>query len=309
MVDYALSIKGLSKTYSNNTVALNDINLKVEMGDFFALLGPNGAGKSTIIGIITSLINKSAGNVHVMGYDIDTHFSQAKSKIGLVPQEFNFNSFEPLIEIIKSQAGYFGLSNRMALDAAENCLDKLGLWEKRKDTPRELSGGMKRRLMIARALVHDPELLILDEPTAGVDIKTRRTIWELMRKINEEGKVIILTTHYLEEAESLCRNIAIIGHGNIIVDTSMRNLLEKLKEESFILYLQHPITKSLHLEGYGYKVLDKKTLEVALSGNKTLYELFNTLNQQGITVLSIKNKANRLEELFLTLTKDFKSLS
>ncbi len=304
MTEYALSIQGLSKTYGNKTVALDNISLQVKMGDFFALLGPNGAGKSTLIGIITSLVNKSAGNVQVMGYDIDTHFSQAKSKIGVVPQEFNFNSFEPLIEIVKSQAGYFGLNNRAALDAAENCLNKLGLWEKRKDTPRELSGGMKRRLMIARALVHDPELLILDEPTAGVDIKTRRNMWELMRKINGDGKVIILTTHYLEEAESLCRNIAIIDHGKIIVDTPMRNLLEKLKEESFILYLQHPISKSLHLDGYGYEVIDKKTLEVTLSKNKSLYELFNILNQQGIMILSIKNKSNRLEELFLTLTKD-----
>ncbi len=304
MTEYALSIQGLSKTYGNKTVALDNISLQVKMGDFFALLGPNGAGKSTLIGIITSLVNKSAGNVQVMGYDIDTHFSQAKSKIGVVPQEFNFNSFEPLIEIVKSQAGYFGLNNRTALDAAENCLNKLGLWEKRKDTPRELSGGMKRRLMIARALVHDPELLILDEPTAGVDIKTRRNMWELMRKINGDGKVIILTTHYLEEAESLCRNIAIIDHGKIIVDTPMRNLLEKLKEESFILYLQHPISKSLHLDGYGYEVIDKKTLEVTLSKNKSLYELFNILNQQGIMILSIKNKSNRLEELFLTLTKD-----
>lgn len=304
MTEYALSIQGLSKTYGNKTVALDNIGLKVRMGDFFALLGPNGAGKSTLIGIITSLVNKSAGSVRVMGYDIDTHFSQAKSKIGMVPQEFNFNNFEPLIEIVKSQAGYFGLNNRTALDAAESCLDKLGLWEKRKDTPRELSGGMKRRLMIARALVHDPELLILDEPTAGVDIKTRRNMWELMRKINEDGKVIILTTHYLEEAESLCRNIAIIDHGKIIVDTPMRNLLEKLKEESFILYLQHPISKSLHLDGYSYEIIDKKTLEVTLSKNKSLYELFNILNQQGVMVLSIKNKSNRLEELFLTLTKD-----
>ncbi len=304
MTEHALSICGLSKTYNNQVLALDNIDLKVNMGDFFALLGPNGAGKSTLIGIITSLINKSAGKVHVMGYDIDTDFSQAKSQIGLVPQEFNFNNFEPLIEIIKSQAGYFGISSRAALEAAEDCLDKLGLWEKRKATPRELSGGMKRRLMIARALVHDPKLLILDEPTAGVDIEIRRSMWELMRKINKDGKTIILTTHYLEEAENLCRNIAIIDDGKIIVDTSMRNLLEKLTEESFILYLQHPIPNTLNLKDYSYEIIDEKTLEITLSNNMTLYGLFNILNQQGITVLSIKNKTNRLEELFLTLTRN-----
>ncbi len=304
MTEHALSICGLSKTYNNQVIALDNVDLKVNMGDFFALLGPNGAGKSTLIGIITSLINKSAGKVHVMGYDIDTDFSQAKSQIGLVPQEFNFNNFEPLIEIIKSQAGYFGISSRAALEATEDCLDKLGLWEKRKATPRELSGGMKRRLMIARALVHDPKLLILDEPTAGVDIEIRRSMWELMRKINKDGKTIILTTHYLEEAENLCRNIAIIDDGKIIVDTSMRNLLEKLTEESFILYLQHPIPNTLNLKNYSYEIIDEKTLEITLSNNMTLYGLFNVLNQQGITVLSIKNKTNRLEELFLTLTRN-----
>ncbi len=304
MTEHALSIRGLCKTYGNNVVALEDIDLDVNLGDFFALLGPNGAGKSTLIGIITSLVNKTAGKVHILGYDIDTHFSQAKNLIGLVPQEFNFNNFEPLAEIIKNQAGYFGVPKNEALDATEDCLEKLGLWEKRKDIPRELSGGMKRRLMIARALVHNPELLILDEPTAGVDIEIRRSMWKMLRKINEDGKTIILTTHYLEEAENLCKNIAIIDQGKIKVDTSMRNLLEKLKEESFILYLQHPITKALDLYEYSYDVLDEKTLEVTLSNKKSLYELFNTLNQQGITVLSIKNKTNRLEELFLTLTKN-----
>ena len=306
MTEHAISVSGLSKTYSNKVKALDNINLRVRNGDFFALLGPNGAGKSTLIGIITSLVNKTAGKVHVMGFDIDTHFSQAKNYIGLVPQEFNFNNFEPLIEIVKYQAGYYGLSSLQAKDSAEHCLEKLGLWEKRKDTPRELSGGMKRRLMIARALVHDPELLILDEPTAGVDIEIRRSMWELMQKINEDGKTIILTTHYLEEAESLCRNIAIIDHGKIIVDTPMRDLLERLNEESFILYLQFPITNKLTLEGYRYKIIDEKTLEVTLSSNKTLYELFYDLNSQGVMVLSIKNKSNRLEELFLTLTRNNK---
>lgn len=302
MTEYALTISGLNKVYKNKVLALDNIDLKVRMGDFFALLGPNGAGKSTLIGVLTSLINKTTGKVHIMGCDIDTNFSKAKSQVGLVPQEFNFNNFEPLVEIVKSQAGYYGLDQKTAIDAAEDCLDKLGLWEKRKSTPRELSGGMKRRLMIARALVHDPKLLILDEPTAGVDIEIRRSMWKLLRKINAEGKTIILTTHYLEEAENLCKNIAIIDHGNIIVDTTMRELLGKLSEESFILYLQHPLKAQPKLEEYQFDVIDEKTLEVTLSNNKSLYELFSALNTQGITILSIKNKSNRLEELFLKLT-------
>ena len=302
MTENALAINGLSKVYKNKVVALDNIDLNVRMGDFFALLGPNGAGKSTLIGILTSLINKSAGKIHIMGFDIDTQFSQAKSQIGLVPQEFNFNNFEPLIEIIKNQAGYYGLDRKTAIEATEDCLDKLGLWEKRKHTPRELSGGMKRRLMIARALVHDPKLLILDEPTAGVDIKIRRSMWKLLRKINDEGKTIILTTHYLEEAENLCKNIAIIDHGKIIVDARTRDLLEKLNEESFILYLQYPLVKQPKLENYQYEVIDKKTLEVTLANQQSIYELFSILNGQGITILSIRNKSNRLEELFLKLT-------
>ena len=302
MNGYALKISGLSKTYKNKVIALNNIDLEVKMGDFFALLGPNGAGKSTLIGILTSLINKTAGKVHIMGCDIDTEFSKAKSQIGLVPQEFNFNNFEPLVEIVKSQAGYYGMEKSVASDASEDCLQKLGLWEKRKSTPRELSGGMRRRLMIARALVHDPQLLILDEPTAGVDIEIRRSMWELLSKINENGKTIILTTHYLEEAESLCKNIAIIDHGKIIVDTSMRELLEKLNEESFILYLQKPISNNLELSEYQFVLLDNKTIEITLTDGKSLHELFSLLYEQGIEVLSIKNKSNRLEELFLKLT-------
>ncbi len=302
MAENALTIKSLSKVYKNKVIALDNIDLNVRMGDFYALLGPNGAGKSTLIGILTSLINKSAGKVHIMGYDIDSNFSEAKSLIGVVPQEFNFNSFEPLIEIIKSQAGYYGLDRKTATDATEDCLNKLGLWEKRKHTPRELSGGMKRRLMIARALVHDPKLLILDEPTAGVDIEIRRSMWKLLRKINGEGKTIILTTHYLEEAENLCKNIAIINHGKVIVDTSMSNLLEELNEESFILYLQQPLNETPKLEDYQFNVIDKKTLEITLTSKRSLYELFSTLNGQGITILSIRNKSNRLEELFLKLT-------
>ncbi|MXY14715.1 MAG: ABC transporter ATP-binding protein [Proteobacteria bacterium] len=298
----ALSIKSLSKTYQNKVVALDGVDLEVETGDFFALLGPNGAGKSTLIGIVTSLVNKSAGKVRVMGYDIDSHFSQAKSKIGVVPQEFNFNRFEPVIEILTNQAGYFGMSRRTARAAAEECLHKLSLWNKRKQTPLQLSGGMNRRLMIARALVHDPELLILDEPTAGVDIEIRRSIWDLMRTINEDRKTIILTTHYLEEAERLCRNIGIIDRGKIIVNTSMRKLLEKLKEESFVLYLEGPVPRSLDLGDFSYKLIDDRTLEVVLSHGKTLHRLFDILGRQAITVSSIRNKANRLEELFLTMT-------
>jgi len=302
MSKHALTITGLSKHYKNKVIALDNIDLNVKMGDFFALLGPNGAGKSTLIGILTSLINKSAGKVEILGHDIDTHFSQAKSLIGLVPQEFNFNSFEPLLEIVKSQAGYYGMSKLAAKKAAESSLDKLGLWEKRKHTPRELSGGMKRRLMIARALVHDPELLILDEPTAGVDIEIRRSMWNLLREINADGKTIILTTHYLEEAENLCKNIAIINHGHIIVNTSMRELLGDLNEESFILYLQDPLPEKFELNEYLHKVIDSKTLEISLGKDKTLLELFNFLNKLGITVSSIKNKSNRLEELFIKLT-------
>ncbi len=302
MIEPALSIKNLSKTYRNDVVALDSVDLEVKTGDFFALLGPNGAGKSTLIGIITSLVNKSDGKVHVMGHDIDSHFSQAKSKVGVVPQEFNFNKFEPIIEILTNQAGYFGMYRRAARAAAEECLHKLSLWNKRKQTPRELSGGMKRRLMIARALVHGPELLILDEPTAGVDIEIRRSIWKLMRTINEDGKTIILTTHYLEEAERLCRSIGIIDHGRIIVNTSMRKLLEKLKEESFVLYLEAPVSRSLDLEEFSYKLIDDRTLEVVLSHGKTLHRLFDILGRQAVTVSSIRNKANRLEELFLTMT-------
>ena len=302
----ALEISNLSKTYKNKVVALDNINLNIKMGDFFALLGPNGAGKSTLIGILTSLINKSTGKARIMNCDIDTEFSKAKSQIGLVPQEFNFNSFEPIIEIVRNQAGYYGMDTKLAASASEDCLNKLNLWEKRKSTPRELSGGMKRRLMIARALVHDPKLLILDEPTAGVDIEIRRSMWDLLSEVNDDGKTIILTTHYLEEAESLCKNIAIINHGKIIVDTSMRELLEKLNEESFILYLKQPVSTKINLNNYQYNLIDGKTLEVNLAKNKSLFELFSTLNDQGIDVLSIKNKTNRLEELFLKLTRNSK---
>jgi len=302
MSENALSISGLNKVYKNKVVALDNIDLKVKMGDFFALLGPNGAGKSTLIGILTSLINKTAGQVEILGCDIDTNFSKAKSQIGIVPQEFNFNSFEPVTEIIRNQAGYFGMSRTDAKTATHECIKKLGLWDKRNSTPRELSGGMKRRLMIARALVHDPKLLILDEPSAGVDIEIRRSMWELLRNINQDGKTIILTTHYLEEAENLCKNIAIIDQGKIIVDTKMRTLLEKLNEESFILYLQHSLLNKPALNEYQFELIDNKTLEVTLNEQQSLNELFIALNTQNIAIQSIRNKTNRLEELFLKLT-------
>ena len=244
----ALRIENLVKRYKDGFQALNGISFQVNQGDFYALLGPNGAGKSTTIGIICSLVNKTSGSVEVFGHNIDKNFAQAKRLIGLVPQEFNFNSFEPILEIVKYQAGYYGIPASIVKEKAEHTLNILGLWEKRKNTPRELSGGMKRRLMIARALIHDPQLLILDEPTAGVDIEIRRSMWELLQNLNADGRTIILTTHYLEEAEYLCRNVGIINDGNIIIDTSLRTLLDQLKQETFIVYLKNSITAAPTIE-------------------------------------------------------------
>ena len=244
----ALRIENLVKRYKDGFQALNSISFQVNQGDFYALLGPNGAGKSTTIGIICSLINKTSGTVEIYGNNIDKEFAQAKRLIGLVPQEFNFNSFEPVIEIVKYQAGYYGIQSNIATEKAEHILNILGLWGKRKNTPRELSGGMKRRLMIARALIHDPQLLILDEPTAGVDIEIRRSMWELLQKLNSDGRTIILTTHYLEEAEYLCRNVGIINNGNIIIDTSLREFLGQLKKETFIVYLKNSVTTAPDIE-------------------------------------------------------------
>jgi ABC-2 type transport system ATP-binding protein len=300
----ALSIENLTKTYKNGPTALKGITLAVPQGDFFALLGPNGAGKSTTIGIVSSLINKSGGKVFIFGKDIDTDFAAARAYLGLVPQEFNFNVFEPIFEIVVNQAGYYGIERRRAQVAAERCLKRLGLWDKRRSPARELSGGMKRRLMIARALVHEPRLLILDEPTAGVDIETRRSMWEFLRAINAEGTTIILTTHYLEEAESLCRNIAIIDGGRLIENTSMRRLLDTLHVETFVLYLRDPLQSLPELPGYGVHQVDEATIEVSVSKEQSLNKVFHDLSRRGIEVLSMKNKANRLEELFVRLVND-----
>lgn len=299
----ALDIKGLYKVYKSGTVALSGIDLQVKQGDFFALLGPNGAGKSTTIGIISSLVNKSAGSVKVFDYDIDTELETAKSQLGLVPQEFNFNQFETVLQIVVNQAGYYGVPKKTALERAEKYLGQLGLWEKRTARARELSGGMKRRLMIARALMHEPRLLILDEPTAGVDIELRRSMWEFLRQINQQGVTIILTTHYLEEAESLCRNIAIIDKGLIIENTSMKTLLAKLTRETFVLDLAAE-PASVKLEGVSWRVLDGHSIEVDVEKAQGLNAIFAQLSTQDIKVLSMRNKANRLEELFVSLVEN-----
>ena len=297
----ALSITHLSKTYAGGFEALKDITLSVEQGDFFALLGPNGAGKSTTIGIITSLVTKSSGQVNVFHTNIDTDSDTAKSYIGLVPQEFNFNGFEQVKHILITQAGYYGMPAKQAEPRADELLHQLGLWEKRHTPARALSGGMKRRLMIARALVHQPKLLILDEPTAGVDIELRRSMWTFLQKINEQGTTIILTTHYLEEAENLCRNIAIIDKGQLIENTDMKSLLNRLDKETFILYLSKPLTTNTPLSGLDYQQLDDSTIEIEINRGDSLNDLFAQLSQHNIEVSSMKNKANRLEELFLSL--------
>lgn len=299
----ALKIENLVKIYKDGFQALNQISFTVKQGDFYALLGPNGAGKSTTIGILCSLVNKTSGTVEVFGHDIDKDFAKAKKMIGLVPQEFNFNTFEPIFEIVKSQAGYYGLPTNIAKEKAEETLNTLGLWSKRNNTPRELSGGMKRRLMIARALVHDPQLLILDEPTAGVDIEIRRSMWELLQNLNNDGRTIILTTHYLEEAEYLCRNIGIINDGRIIINTSIRELLEQLKKETFILYLKHSITEIPEIESAEVVIKDDKTLEITPTEFSTLESVFAELTRHNIKISSMRNKSNRLEELFMDLVK------
>ncbi len=300
----ALSLRHLSKVYSNGLAALKGIDLDVKEGDFFALLGPNGAGKSTTIGIITSLVNKSGGTVTVFGHDLDRELSQAKACIGLVPQEFNFNIWEPVIEILVNQAGYYGIPRKLALARAERYLKQLDLWDKRFDMARNLSGGMKRRLMIARALVHEPRLLILDEPTAGVDIEIRRSMWAFLRELNRAGTTIILTTHYLEEAESLCRNIAIIDKGELVENTSMKALLAKLQMETFVLDLARPLDTLPPLPVDSPRQLDPTTLEVDICKDHGLNPLFAALSQHGIEVISMRNKSNRLEQLFMNLLHD-----
>ena len=302
-MELALKITALKKTYGNGFEALKGIDLEVKQGDFFALLGPNGAGKSTTLGIVTSLVNKSCGQVSVFGHDIDTHLTQAKLCMGIVPQEFNFNFFEKVEDIVITQAGYYGIPAAVAKERAEHYLKALGLWDKRDNRARQLSGGMKRRLMIARALVHNPKLLILDEPTAGVDIELRRSMWEFLKKINAEGTTIILTTHYLEEAESLCRNIAIIDQGEIIQNSSMKSLLAKLNVETVILDLAEDVDLLPDLGGLVGRLTDGHTLEVDVPKESGLNCLFGKLTEQGINVLSMRNKANRLEELFVSLVE------
>lgn len=302
-MSYALSIRGLEKTYANGFKALKGIDLDVREGDFFALLGPNGAGKSTTIGILSTLVNKSAGKVEVFGHDLDTSPLQLKRCIGVVPQEFNFNQFELAINILLVQAGYYGIRRAEAQERAEQLLRQLDLWDKRHTQSRMLSGGMKRRLMIARALMHQPRLLILDEPTAGVDIEMRRSMWEYLTQLNAEGTTIILTTHYLEEAEQLCRNIAIIDHGQIVENTSMRALLTKLQVETFILDLKRTLDRLPDLQGYEFSQVDECTLEVRVDKAVGLTSLFVQLHEQGVEVVSMRNKANRLEELFVSLVE------
>lgn len=297
-----ININNVSKVYQNGVNALDTVSFDVEKGDFFALLGPNGAGKSTLIGILTSLVRKSHGSVKIAGIDIDKEPSKAKQHIGVVPQEFNFNIFEKVINIIVNQAGYYGIPRSEAKDRAEFYLNQLELWSKKDEIARSLSGGMKRRMMIARALVHQPEILILDEPTAGVDIEIRRSMWRFMREINEQGVTIILTTHYLEEAESLCRNIAFIDHGRIIAHSSMQEFLSKLETESFILYLADPLGELPLVENFSMRLIDSKTIEIDLANSQNIVDLFIQLKNHGIVVSSMRNKSNRLEELFVQLT-------
>ncbi|MFI3245010.1 MAG: ABC transporter ATP-binding protein [Ferrimonas sp.] len=298
----ALRLSGVRKTYAGGVEALRGIDLTVQQGDFFALLGPNGAGKSTTIGVISSLVNKSSGTVEVFGHNVDTHLNDAKRCIGLVPQEFNFNQFETLLQIVVNQAGLYGVPYAEAQKRAERYLTQLDLWEKRHSSARELSGGMKRRLMIARALMHQPKLLILDEPTAGVDIEIRRSMWAFLKEINQQGVTIILTTHYLEEAEMLCRNIGIIDRGQLVECTSMKTLLAKLDVETFLFDTAND-ARQVTLTGFTYHAEDQHTLVVEIPKSQNLNEVFRQLTEQGIDVLSMRNKANRLEELFVALVE------
>ncbi len=299
----ALQIENLRKVYADGFEALSGISLQVEQGDFFALLGPNGAGKSTTIGIICSLVDKSAGKVSVFGVDIDENFPAAKQYIGIVPQEFNFNQFEKGWDIVVNQAGYYGLPRELARERAEKYLRALGIWEKRDVQSRMLSGGMKRRLMIARALVHEPRLLILDEPTAGVDIEMRRSMWEFLQRINAEGTTIILTTHYLEEAEALCRHIAIINEGAIVENTSVRRLLRQLHREVFILDCVEEVGDDIAIDGFPVRRLDAHTLEVEVEKGQHINQVFSALDARGIRIASMRNRANRLEEMFVNLVE------
>ena len=304
MAEPALSIRGLTKEYGNGFQALKGIDLDVQQGDFFALLGPNGAGKSTTLGVVCSLVQKTQGKVSIFGIDIDKDFAKAKYQLGVVPQEFNFNQFEKVLDIVLAQAGYYGMTRREALPRAEQLLTDLGLWDKRNGSARMLSGGMKRRLMIARALMHRPKLLILDEPTAGVDIELRRSMWEYMRRINrDEGTTIILTTHYLEEAESLCRNIAIINHGEIIRNTGVRELLAELDTETFLLDLAAPVSDAPVVEGFDIQRVEASQLALVIHRGQRLNDVFGALTDQGLQVVSMRNRANRLEEMFVSMVE------
>jgi ABC-2 type transport system ATP-binding protein len=299
----ALSLRKLSKTYKTGVQALKGIDLDVDQGDFFALLGPNGAGKTTAIGIVSSLVTKTSGTVSVFGHDIDTDLEEAKACLGLVPQEINFNQFEKVSTILVNQAGFYGIPRRLAKERVERWLVKLQLWDKRDAVSRTLSGGMKRRLMIARALVHEPRLLILDEPTAGVDIEVRRSMWEFLRQLNDDGTTIILTTHYLEEAENLCRNIAIIDEGRIIEHDKMATVLRKLHSEVFVLNPRQPVAEAPQLPGYAVQLAEDGSIEVEVTKSQNLNEIFAALSARGIEVVSMRNKANRLEELFMRLVE------
>jgi ABC-2 type transport system ATP-binding protein len=299
----ALSVRGLAKTYRNGVEALKGVDLDVEQGDFFALLGPNGAGKTTLIGIVTSLVNKSGGTASIFGHDIDNDLERAKTCIGVVPQELNFNMFETPLTIVVNQAGFYGVPRHVARQRAEKYLSQLQLWDRRNKIGRSLSGGMKRRLMIARALMHEPRLLILDEPSAGVDIEIRRSMWDFLQEINASGTTIILTTHYLEEAENLCRNIAIIDKGRIVESDRMSNLLRRLHTETFVMNLRVPRATAPIVNGFAVTRVDDTTIEAELSKDQSLNELFAQLTTQGIEVLSMRNKVNRLEEVFMRLVE------
>ena len=304
MSEFALQIDNLKKTYKGGTVALKGISLKVKKGDFYALLGPNGAGKSSTIGIIGTLVTKTSGQVKIFDIDTDKDVATAKLLLGVVSQEINFSQFEKVIDIVTTQAGFYGIKKSIAKPKVETMLRRLGLWDKRNDQARTLSGGYKRRLMIAKALIHEPKLLILDEPTAGVDIELRREMWDFLKEINANGTTIILTTHYLEEAEQLCKNIGIIDHGEIVVDTSMKDLLRKLDVQGFVLDLEEPLDNEPKIKGYNLRLDDPLTLVTSVNKDKSINKLFNELNKVGIKVKSMRNESNRLEELFIETIKN-----
>ena len=304
MSEFALQIDNLKKTYKGGTEALKGISLKVKKGDFYALLGPNGAGKSSTIGIIGTLVTKTSGQVKIFDFDTDKDVATAKLLLGVVSQEINFSQFEKVIDIVTTQAGFYGIKKSIAKPKVETMLRRLGLWDKRNDQARTLSGGYKRRLMIAKALIHEPKLLILDEPTAGVDIELRREMWDFLKEINANGTTIILTTHYLEEAEQLCKNIGIIDHGEIVVDTSMKDLLRKLDVQGFVLDLEEPLNNEPMIEGYNLRLDDPLTLVTAVNKEKSINNLFDELNKIGIKVKSMRNESNRLEELFIETIKN-----